>query len=82
MVLPLRGSPMSPIFTEQSLCHRPLRLDLWLLTRSRPGALAAFFLTQPAFGVAIAHLVTGIPAPWIRLVASLAVAVGFGLTTR
>src|SRR5262245_36094195 len=56
--------------------------NLWLLRHYRPGALATFFLTQPIFGVAVANLVTGDPLTADLLVASLAVAVGIGLTTR
>jgi drug/metabolite transporter (DMT)-like permease len=57
-------------------------VNLWLLTHYRPGALATFFLTQPIFGVVIANLVTGDPLTVDLLVASLAVALGIGLTTR
>jgi drug/metabolite transporter (DMT)-like permease len=57
-------------------------VNLWLLTHYRPGALATFFLTQPIFGVAIANLVTGDPLTVELLVASLAVALGIGLTIR
>src|SRR5206468_447747 len=45
-------------------------------------ALAAFFLTQPIFGVVAAALVTGDPLTPDLLLASLAVAVGIGLTSR
>jgi drug/metabolite transporter (DMT)-like permease len=57
-------------------------VNLWLLRHYRPGALATFFLTQPIFGVAVANLVAGDPLTVDLLVASLAVAVGVGLTTR
>ena len=57
-------------------------VNLWLLRHYRPGALATFFLTQPIFGVVTANLVTGDPLTVELLVASLAVAVGIGLTTR
>lgn len=55
-------------------------VNLWLLKRYRPSALAAFFLTQPLFGVLAAALVTGDPLTPELLVASLAVAAGIGLT--
>lgn len=57
-------------------------VNLWLLRHYRPSALAAFFLTQPLFGVATAALVTGDPLTLDLLVASAAVAVGIGLTSR
>jgi len=57
-------------------------VNLWLLRRYRPSALAAFFLTQPIFGVVAAALVTGDPLTPDLLLASLAVAVGIGLTSR
>jgi drug/metabolite transporter (DMT)-like permease len=56
--------------------------NLWLLQRYRPSSLAAFFLTQPIFGVAIAALLAGDPLSADLLVACVAVAVGIGLTTR
>ena len=56
--------------------------NLWLLGRYRPSALAAFFLTQPIFGVAIATLVAGERLTADLLVACVAVAVGIGLAAR
>lgn len=56
--------------------------NLWLLGRYRPSALAAFFLTQPIFGVAIATLVAGDRLTADLLVACVAVAVGIGLAAR
>jgi drug/metabolite transporter (DMT)-like permease len=55
-------------------------INLWLLRRYRPSALAAFFLTQPIFGVLVASLVAGDPLTLQLLVAGLAVALGIGLT--
>lgn len=57
-------------------------VNLWLLRYYRPSALAAFFMTQPLFGVAAAALVTGDPLTVDLLVACAAVAVGIGLTSR
>lgn len=57
-------------------------VNLWLLRYYRPSALAAFFMTQPLFGVATAALVTGDSLTLDLLVASAAVAVGVGLTSR
>ena len=57
-------------------------VNLWLLRRYRPSALAAFFLTQPLFGVVAAALVTGDRLTADLLIASAAVAVGIGLTSR
>jgi drug/metabolite transporter (DMT)-like permease len=57
-------------------------VNLWLLRHYRPSALAAYFLTQPIFGVLIAALVTGDRLTADLLVASVAVAIGIGLTTR
>ena len=56
--------------------------NLWLLGRYRPSSLAAFFLTQPIFGVAIAALVTGDRLTVDLLLACVAVAVGIGLSAR
>ena len=56
--------------------------NLWLLGRYRPSGLAAFFLTQPIFGVAIAALVTGDRLTVDLLLACVAVAVGIGLSAR
>jgi len=55
-------------------------VNLWLLRDYRPSALAAWFLTQPLFGVIAAALVTGDPITVELVVASVAVAVGIGLT--
>jgi drug/metabolite transporter (DMT)-like permease len=55
-------------------------INLWLLKRYRPSALAAIFLTQPIFGVAIATLVAGDPLTVQLLAACLAVVVGIGLS--
>jgi drug/metabolite transporter (DMT)-like permease len=57
-------------------------VNLWLLRHYRPSALAGFFLTQPLFGVVAAALVTGDPLTADLLVASAAVAVGIGLSSR
>jgi drug/metabolite transporter (DMT)-like permease len=57
-------------------------VNLWLLRRYRPSALAAFFLTQPIFGVVAAALLAGDRLTIEVLGASLAVAVGIGLTIR
>jgi drug/metabolite transporter (DMT)-like permease len=56
--------------------------NLWLLERYRPSILATLFLTQPIFGVVAAALVTGDPITTELFVASAAVAVGIGLSTR
>lgn len=57
-------------------------VNLWLLKRYRPSGLAAFFLTQPIFGVVAAALVTGDRLTPSLLAACLAVAVGIGLSSR
>ena len=57
-------------------------VNLWLLKRYRPSSLAAFFLTQPLFGVTIAALVAGDALTVELLLASVAVAIGIGLTSR
>jgi drug/metabolite transporter (DMT)-like permease len=57
-------------------------INLWLLQRYRPSALAALFLTQPIFGVFGAAFVAGDPLSVQLLVACLAVAAGIGLSTR
>ena len=57
-------------------------VNLWLLRRYRPSALAAFFLTQPIFGVIAAAILAGDRITIDLIVASAAVAVGIGLTTR
>jgi drug/metabolite transporter (DMT)-like permease len=57
-------------------------VNLWLLKRYRPSALAAFFLTQPIFGVVAAALITGDALTVDLLAASVAVAAGIGLTSR
>jgi drug/metabolite transporter (DMT)-like permease len=56
--------------------------NLWLLRHYRPSALAGFFLSQPLFGVLVASLVAGDPLSADLLVASAAVALGIGLTSR
>jgi drug/metabolite transporter (DMT)-like permease len=57
-------------------------VNLWLLKRYRMSALAGFFLTQPIFGVVVAALLTGDPLTLELLIASVAVAIGIGLTSR
>lgn len=57
-------------------------VNLRLLRHYRPSALAAFFLTQPLFGIIAAALVAGDPLTLDLLLASAAVAVGIGLTSR
>jgi drug/metabolite transporter (DMT)-like permease len=56
-------------------------VNLWLLKRYRPTSLAAYFLTQPIFGVLAAAAFTGDALTVDVLIASLAVAAGIGLTT-
>jgi drug/metabolite transporter (DMT)-like permease len=56
--------------------------NLWLLKRYRPSGLAAFFLTQPIFGVIAAALFSGDALTVEVLLASGAVAAGIGLTGR
>lgn len=57
-------------------------VNLWLLRRYRPSSLAALFLTQPIFGVLAAALITGDPLTADLVAASVAVAIGIGLTAR
>lgn len=57
-------------------------VNLWLLKRYRPSALAACFLTQPILGVLLAALIAGEPLGLELALASLAVAAGVGLTAR
>jgi drug/metabolite transporter (DMT)-like permease len=57
-------------------------VNLWLLKRYRPSVLGTFFLTQPIFGVVAAALVAGDALTLDLLVASVAVAVGVGLSSR
>ena len=57
-------------------------VNLWLLRRYRASTLAAFFLTQPLFGVVTAALVTGDRLTPDLLIATAAVAAGIGLTSR
>ena len=57
-------------------------VNLWLLKHYRPGALVTFFLTQPIFGVIAAALVAGDRLTIDLLLASVAVALGMGLTAR
>ena len=56
-------------------------VNLWLLKRYRPSSLAAYFLTQPIFGVLAAATFTGDALTIDVLIASLAVAAGIGLAT-
>jgi drug/metabolite transporter (DMT)-like permease len=55
-------------------------INLWLLKRYRPSALAALFLTQPIFGVLVAALVAGDPLTVQLLAGCLAVVIGIGLS--
>jgi drug/metabolite transporter (DMT)-like permease len=57
-------------------------VNLWLLGRHRPSALAAFFLTQPIFGVLAATVMTKDALTIELIVASVAVTVGIWLTSR
>jgi drug/metabolite transporter (DMT)-like permease len=57
-------------------------INLWLLQRYRPSALAAFYLTQPVFGVIAATLLAGDRLTPELIVASVAVTVGIWLTGR
>jgi drug/metabolite transporter (DMT)-like permease len=57
-------------------------IDLSLLKRYRPSALAAFYLTQPVFGVVAATLMAGDRLTLELLVASVAVTAGIWLTGR
>jgi len=57
-------------------------IDLSLLRRYRPSALAAFHLTQPIFGVIAAALMAGDRLTPELIVASVAVTVGIWLTRR
>lgn len=57
-------------------------VNLWLLQRYRSTALAAFFLTQPVFGVLAAAIMTDDRLTPELIVASLAVTAGIWLTSR
>ena len=57
-------------------------VNLWLLRHYRPSTLVAFFLTQPVFGIAAAALLVGDTLSPALLAASIAVAIGIGLTSR
>jgi drug/metabolite transporter (DMT)-like permease len=57
-------------------------INLWLLQRYRPSALAAFYLTQPVFGVIAATLMAGDRLTLELIAASVAVTVGIWLTGR
>ena len=57
-------------------------IDLSLLRRYRPSALAAFYLTQPVFGVIAAALMAGDRLSPELIVASVGVTVGIWLTGR
>jgi drug/metabolite transporter (DMT)-like permease len=57
-------------------------INLWLLQRYRPSSLAAFYLTQPVFGVIAATLMAGDRLTPEIVVASVAVTVGIWLTGR
>jgi drug/metabolite transporter (DMT)-like permease len=57
-------------------------IDLSLLRRYRPSALAAFYLTQPIFGVIAAAVMAGDRLTPELIVASVAVTLGIWLTRR
>ena len=57
-------------------------VNLWLLKRYRPSALATFSLTQPIFGVVAALLVAGDPLTFVLVVACAGVVAGIALTMR
>ena len=57
-------------------------INLSLLARYRPSALAAFFLTQPIFGVLAATVMTHDALTIELIAASAAVTVGIWLTSR
>ena len=57
-------------------------INLWLLQRYRPSSLAAFYLTQPVFGVIAATLMAGDRLTPELIVASVAVTVGIALAGR
>jgi len=57
-------------------------INLWLLQHYRPSALAAFYLTQPVFGVIAAAIMAGDRLTPELVVASVAVTVGIWLTGR
>ena len=57
-------------------------VNLWLLERYRPSVLATLFLTQPIFGVLAAAFFSGDRLTMDLLLASAAVAVGVGLSSR
>jgi drug/metabolite transporter (DMT)-like permease len=55
---------------------------LYLLQRSRPGAVAAWSLTTPIFGVLVSAAGAGDALSRPLLFSTLLVAAGIGLTTR
>jgi drug/metabolite transporter (DMT)-like permease len=57
-------------------------INLWLLRHYRPSAIAAFYLTQPIFGVIAAALMAGDKLTPEIIIASVAVTVGIWLTGR
>jgi drug/metabolite transporter (DMT)-like permease len=74
---------MSPIFMRRfSPNAEAAATDLSLLRRYRPSALAAFYLTQPVFGVVAATRMAGDRLTPEPIVASVAVTVGIWVTGR
>lgn len=57
-------------------------LNLWLLRRYKPSALASFFLATPLFGVAVSRLVLAEPITPALALATLLVAGGVGVANR
>jgi len=56
-------------------------INLWLLKRYQPSALAAFSLTTPLFGVLATATVLGEPIDWTLGASALLVAGGIAVAT-
>ena len=57
-------------------------MNMYLMQRYRPSALAAWSLTTPIFGVLVSFVIGGDTLTLTLLLSTLLVAAGVGLTTR
>jgi drug/metabolite transporter (DMT)-like permease len=62
--------------------HVDFVMNMHLLRRYRPSALAAWSLTTPIFGVLVSAVIAGDALTATLLFSTLMVAAGIGLTTR
>jgi len=72
----------NPVAAKIGLANSMMNMNMYLLQRYRPSALAAWSLITPIFGVLVSAVIAGDALGPTVVLSTLMVAAGIGLTTR